>query len=75
MTAIREINPKIAPTAGGQMSSPFDDPGHCRARAEEARGLAQETTDGELKAMMLQVADGYDRLADRAEIRRRKNLN
>jgi hypothetical protein len=44
-------------------------PKHWRARAEEARVVAQSLADAESKRMMLQVADDYERLADRAEKR------
>lgn len=44
-------------------------PKHWRARAEEARVVAQSLADAESKRMMLQVADDYDRLADQAEKR------
>lgn len=45
----------------------MNDPEHWRDRAEEARRIAEEMADPE--AMMLGIADGYDRLAARAEKR------
>jgi hypothetical protein len=40
-------------------------------RADRARYVAESMTDPELKRMMLDVAAGYERLAKRAEERRR----
>jgi hypothetical protein len=49
------------------MASPFlNDPEHWRTRAAEMRTLAAETSDMEAKAIMLQVAADYDKLAFRA---------
>jgi hypothetical protein len=54
------------------MSSCFiNDPPHWRARAKEARTLADLMNDETSKHMMLQIADDYDRLAERAEQRAR----
>jgi len=44
-------------------------PKHWRARAEEARVVAQSLGDAECRRMMLQVAHDYERLADQAERR------
>jgi hypothetical protein len=38
-----------------------------RMRAAETRALADEMKEIEPKAMMLKIADGYDRLAEWAE--------
>jgi hypothetical protein len=49
-----------------------DDPNHWRARAEEARTLADEMSDETSRHVMLQIADGYERLAEHAEERAKK---
>jgi hypothetical protein len=48
----------------------LNDPKHWRDRAKEARALAEQEHDPISKAMILQVAEEYDRLAERAELRR-----
>jgi hypothetical protein len=48
----------------------INDPKHWRARAGEARQVAAEMPDEASKQMMLGVAADYDRLAERAELRR-----
>ena len=42
---------------------------HWRARAEEARAMAEQMPDPEAKRMMLGIAEGYEKLALRAEQR------
>jgi hypothetical protein len=48
-------------------SSFLSDPQHWRTRAEEARIVAQETKDSNLKDALLRIADEYDQLAHRVE--------
>ncbi len=54
------------------MPSLFEDPDHWRSRAEEARAIAGEMRDAQSKQMMLEIAVGYDRLAERAAARQTK---
>ena len=47
----------------------FNDPDHWRNRAEEARAVAVHMTDAHTKAIMLVIAQDYEKLAKRAEQR------
>jgi hypothetical protein len=42
---------------------------HWRARAEEARTLADQMTTRQSKDAMRQIAHGYENMAERAELR------
>src|SRR5262245_53410597 len=45
---------------------------HWRARAEEARSMAEQLSDPESKRTMLRIADDYERLAEHADLRARR---
>jgi hypothetical protein len=47
----------------------INSPGHWRDRAEEARRIAEDMADGDARRMMLDIAAGYERLAEHAEKR------
>jgi len=47
----------------------MNDAAHWRARAEEARVHAEQICDPEARRMMLEIAAGYERIAERAEQR------
>jgi hypothetical protein len=51
------------------INSRLDDPQVWRERAEEARTLAEHMHSAEARAEMLLVAEGYERMARRAEKR------
>jgi len=53
--------------------SHLDDPKHWRARAIEARAVAEHMSDPISKEMMLRIAADYERLAKRTEERLAKD--
>lgn len=48
------------------MRTLLDDAEHWWSRAEEARTVAEFMNDPEARRIMSDIADGYDRLAERA---------
>jgi hypothetical protein len=44
-----------------------NDPAYWRNRADEARAVAVQMKDAHTKAVMLSIAQDYEKLADRAE--------
>ena len=51
------------------MTLNISDPEYWRSRAEEARAVAVQMTDLHTKAVMLSIAQDYEKLAVRAEQR------
>jgi hypothetical protein len=49
------------------MRSLFDDPEHWRGRAEEARMIAGTMKDGDSRRILLEIAVGYERMAEQAD--------
>jgi hypothetical protein len=53
------------------MPSEVDAPERWRTRAAEARATADEMSDPEAKRTLLNIAEAYERLARRAEARKK----
>jgi hypothetical protein len=53
------------------MPPDHDNPSRWMALAAEARAVADEMTDPQARQVMLKIAEGYERLARRAEARRK----
>jgi hypothetical protein len=49
--------------------SSVQDPKHWRQHAEEMRALAKSESDMTARSAMMQIAENYDRLAERAQAR------
>jgi len=56
------------------MSNILDDPRHWRDRAEEARVQAADMRGEDARQQMLKIAEGYDKLAQRAEERAKSTI-
>jgi hypothetical protein len=54
---------------GRLMTVAYNNPQHWRDHATEMRALSETTKDVEAAAIMLRLADVYDELAERAEMR------
>jgi hypothetical protein len=54
-----------------QRSSLLNDSAHWLQRAQQTRAMAESITDTEAKLVMLGIADSYEELARRAELRRK----
>jgi hypothetical protein len=50
----------------------LDDPEHWRQRAEEARSIADQLSDPESKRTILRIANDYERMAEHAEVRAKR---
>ena len=49
----------------------FNDPKLCYRRADEARQLASDTSDRQLRELMVEVAEEYEQMGREAEDNRR----
>jgi hypothetical protein len=50
-----------------------DDPEHWRLRGEELRVVAEDILDPKSRTILLRIADDYEKLAQRAEQRAKRN--
>jgi hypothetical protein len=55
------------------MSDILKDAAHWKERADDARRLANEMTDEKARNNMLDIAESYERLAVRAQLRTKKD--
>ena len=62
----------VLPLAASRMTDLLKDPAHWRERAEDARRVAETLADPKARQTMLDIAESYERLAERALIRTAK---
>jgi hypothetical protein len=55
------------------MTGLLKDPAHWRERADEARRVAETLADPKARKTMLEIAESYERLAERALLRSPKD--
>jgi hypothetical protein len=60
---------EIALARGRHVSAILKDAAHWKERAEDARRVAAQLTEPEDRAKMLEIAENYERLAVRAQVR------
>ena len=63
---------RLASRSMGRSEHILDNPQHWLDRAEEIRAIAADMNDPDTKRLMLGIADGYDKLAERARERASK---
>ena len=65
----------IALARGRHVSAILKDAAHWKERAEDARRVAAQLTEPEDRARMLEIAENYERLAVRAQVRAEAELS
>jgi hypothetical protein len=70
--ALFGITVRGAGSQASRMAHLLKDPAHWRERAEEARRVAETLVDPKARQTMLEIAESYDRLVERALIRTAK---
>jgi hypothetical protein len=66
MTMNRSVDKIVLLREEHKMQTLIDDAEHWWSRAEETRTIAELMNDPEAKRIMFDIAEGYDRLAERA---------
>jgi len=65
--AVRALDARGGKTMETHKTSMLENPGYWRSCAEDARSIANESQNPKIKRTMLDVAAGYDRMAQHAE--------